>query len=476
MRMPALDATIAGDPILRFNAHRTRFHPHRREANAMTHTKISRRSSRRRRPQVKLLEGRTLLNAGAPDPTFGGTGIVDTVVSTVSSFSYGVAVQPDLKVVVAGQSQAGGASGGEQITVIRYNADGSLDTTFGNNGIVFLPISTESINPTDASAVTIQSNGDILVASDVYVSGTKKGTVADEWALVRLNPNGSQDTTFGGGKGYVTTAFYKASTNPAPVYPRAIQIQSNGQIVVAGQATNSSGAGELGIARYNTNGTLDTTFGTEGIVLNSTITPVSSGNMLAIDSAGDIDVAGFLYVGTTLKMGAARYLSNGTLDPSFGTGGVVGIVPPGGSNVAVHGIALQSTGDIVLCGWGNLGGPSGLESAFVRLNTNGSIDTTFGAGGVYADPELGETFSIAIQSDDEIVSIGKEMLSNGTLSPQFWVTRILADGSSYDPTFGTNGLAEATLSSTATETPYAVTLTPDGKIVVTGQANPGSGS
>ncbi|MGO9920897.1 MAG: delta-60 repeat domain-containing protein [Isosphaeraceae bacterium] len=438
-------------------------------------TKISRRF--RRRPQVELLEARTLLNAGAPDPSFGGTGIVDTVVTTVGngSQSYGVAVQPDLKVVVVGQSLAGGVSVGDQITVVRYNADGSLDTTFGSNGIVFLPISTVSVNPTDPSAAAIQPNGDILIASDVYVSGTKKGKIGDDWALVRLDPNGSLDTTFGAGKGYVTTAFYNANSYSGSVYPHAIQIQSNGQIVVAGAAATTSDVAALGIVRYNANGSLDTSFGNGGIALNSSITSPGQGNMLAIDSSGRIDVTGFLYVGPTLEMGVARYLPNGTLDPSFGTGGVVGIVPTGGSSVAVHGIALQSTGDIVLCGWGNFGGPSAIESAFVRLNPNGSIDTTFGANGVYADPEIGETFSIAIQpADDEIVAIGKAILSNGALSPQFWVTRVLANGSSYDSSFGTNGLGEATLNSTATETPYMVALAPDGKIVVTGLAYNGT--
>ncbi len=434
----------------------------------MTLIRFSRRI--RRRPQVELLEGRTLLNAGALDTSFGGTGMVATQIQLVSK-SFAVAVQPDLKVVVAGFSAS--ASTPTHFTIVRYNPNGTLDTSFGSGGVAVIPLSTTEDDGADA--VAIQPNGQIVVAGWADVDGQKSGEYAVDWAVVRLNANGTLDTTFGGGTGYVLTNFVPPPKSGIPYddFASAIAIQSNGQIVVAGQGTVGSTDG-IAVARYNANGSLDTTFGTGGKVVDTGIAWTGfngvGGQMVAVDGSGRIDVVGTITVGSTEEMAVARYLPNGTLDSTFGTGGVAGILPAGASDTVGTSVGLQSTGQIVAYGYGNYSGMHSGVPTLVRLNTNGILDTTFGTGGVYTESRMMIGTTLVIEPDDEILAAG-DGWANGEKDYQFFVTLVLANGSSYDPAFGTNGLAETAWNPADIATPYSVALGPDGNIVVTGNYN-----
>jgi uncharacterized delta-60 repeat protein len=431
----------------------------RRSRNDNAAGQPARRRSPRTRLSVEPLEGRSLLSAGALDPTFGGTGMVTTQIQNGSS-SEAVAVQSDSKVVVAGLSHSAGNP--NHFTVARYNTDGSLDSTFGTGGIVVVPPSTSPAGDA-AQAIAIQpADGKILVAGQDLIYTKKTGYYSD-WAVVRLNTNGTLDTTFGSGSGYVLTSF--APLNTAPV-ASAIAVQSNGKIVVAGE-----GNGGIGLARYNGDGSLDKTFGSGGKVVNTSIAWGLVGQMVTIDSAGRIDAVGYANVGTTAELAVARYLASGTPDTSFGNNGVVALLPSGASGGVAKSVALQSTGKIVVYGQANYASSHNLVPTLFRLNTDGSLDSTFGTGGVYADSRLDYATSMVVQpSDDKIVAIADGWV-NGTSDLNFWVTRVLADGSSYDPAFGTNGLAEANFNNASTErlsfSPVGATA-PDGKIVVTG--------
>jgi uncharacterized delta-60 repeat protein len=426
----------------------------------MTLTKFSRRS--RCHPRVESMEVRTLLNAGALDTTYGGTGMVTTPIQ-LDSTSLAVAVQPDLKVVVAGYSDSG-PTYLSHFTIARYNPNGTLDTSFGSGGVAVIPLST--VQGDEAFAVAIQPDGKIVAAGYSTVAGKKKATYSDDWAIVRLNTNGTLDSTFGGGTGYVLTNFAAASGNPSYDVASAIALQSNGQIVVAGQGTDG-----IAVVRYNANGTLDTTFGTSGVV-NTGMTWITddgqAGQIVAIDGSGRIDVAGTI-MGTTDTWGIARLLANGSLDPTFGTEGFVNFLPPGSSAAVARSIALQSTGKIVVYGQANYAASHSLEPTLVRLNTDGSLDTTFGAGGVYMESRMFVAMSLVIQPDDEILADGNGAV-NGMRDPQTWVTRVLANGSSYDPSFGTNGLTETNFNANGATplAPFAVALGPDGNIVLAG--------
>ena len=321
-----------------------------------------------------------------------------------------------------------------------------------------------SYNDGDQSfAVAIQPNdGKILVAGYADILDKKTGDYYSDWAIVRLNPNGTPDTTFGG-VGYVTTRLTPEiwlGQNEAD----AIVVQANGQIVVGGWlggvSTNGTIQG-LALVRYNANGSLDTTFGTGGEVINTGISYNNSAPMtMAIDGSGRIDVAGQSTVGAGGAI-VDRYLANGTLDSTFGSGGVAG--PPAASRHAANGVALQSTGNIVVYGLSNSASASAM---LVRLNTDGSLDTTFGINGVYSESRMVSFDSIVIQpTDDDIVAVGAGLV-NGQVDFDFWVTRVLADGSAYDSNFGANGLSEANFP--LGSGPTSVVLDPSGRILVTG--------
>ena len=161
------------------------------------------------------------------------------------------------------------------------------------------------------------------------------------------------------------------------------------------------------------------------------------------------------------------YLANGTLDSTFGTGGYSGPLPI--SNA--YGVALQSTGQIVV--YGNNGSGTTEQATLVRLSTNGSLDTTFGTSGVYSDGRMTEFDSIVVQpTDNKIVAVGRAWI-NGQFDYNFWVTRVLADGSAYDSGFGTNGLSEANFNNSPYySSPSSVALDSSARILVTGPGQP----
>jgi uncharacterized delta-60 repeat protein len=426
---------------------------------------------------IESLEGRALMTAGALDTTYGGTGMVTTAIGTFASESLAAAVQPDLKVVVAGWTNSP-----SQFAIARCNPDGSLDTAFGSGGIVVLPLSQGN----GAQAVALQPDGKILAAGSAEFT-VKKGTSIVEWAVVRLNPNGSLDTTFGGGTGEVFTAFAAASSNPPSAIVYALALQSDGKIVATGTGSvtqNGTVTNGLAVARYNPDGSLDTAFGSGGKVVDTALGPLSwngrSGQMVAIDGSGRIDVAGRTG-GATSGMDVARFQSNGALDSSFGSGGMVSLLPPGATYAMASSLGLQSTGQIVVYGAstfppGTVATGTASVATLLRLNPDGSLDTSFGSRGIYTDNRMYQASGMVIQpADDKIVAVAIGDV-NGSLSPHFWVTRVLANGSAYDPTFGTNGLAEANFNSGTSfgERPSTAALAPDGKIVVTGMLTNGT--
>ena len=178
---------------------------------------------------------------GSLDTTFGGDGRV------INSFSYrddarAVAVQGDGKIVVVGRAQLGKYD----FLVVRYNADGSLDTTFDGDGWV----TTDFAGSHDrAYAVTLQTDGKIVVAGSALL-----GPTINDFALARYNSDGSLDTSFDG-DGRATTSFHPAGSND---FAYDVAVQTDGKIVAAGYTWSDGGA--FALARYNSDGSLDTSF------------------------------------------------------------------------------------------------------------------------------------------------------------------------------------------------------------------------
>ena len=187
-----------------------------------------------------------------------------------------------------------------------------------------------------AHALAIQNDGKIVAAGYASITGT-----SNDFALARYNPTGSLDTTFDT-DGKVTTAFGQSTNDRA----FAIAIQGNGKIVVAGYNTNSlSGQRDFAVTRYNTNGSLDTTFNSNGIVSLSIASGMDECRSVMIQTDGKIVVAGFSFDFTTRVFAAVRFNTDGSLDNSFDNDGIV-TTAIGSTDDAGYAAALQSDGNL----------------------------------------------------------------------------------------------------------------------------------
>jgi len=324
---------------------------------------------------------------GTPDTTFGTGGKVTTDIGGSGDYAYAVAIQSDGKIVVAGTSSNGTNN---DFAVVRYNTDGTLDTTFDTDGKVTTAIGGSYDS---ANAIAIQSDGKIVAA------GTSFNGADDDFALVRYNTNGTLDTTFDT-DGKVTTAIGGSYD-----YANAIAIQSDGKIVVAGSYYNGADD-DFALVRYNTDGTLDTTFDTDGKVTTAIGSGSDSANAIAIQSEGKIVAAGYYFNGTDFDFAVVRYNIDGTLDTTFDTDGKVTTAIGSGTDVA-RAIAIQSDGKIVAAGSYYNGADN--DFALVRYNTDGTLDTTFDTDGKVTTAIGSGSDSanaIAIQSDGKIVAAG----------------------------------------------------------------------
>jgi uncharacterized delta-60 repeat protein len=388
--------------------------------------------------------------AGDLDITFDGDGKVTTAVESFDDTARSVAIQSDGKIVVAGTSYIWGNA--YDFALTRYNSDGSLDTTFDGDGKVTTNLGSSH---DEANSLAIQSDGKIVVAGYSYA-----GSLAD-FALARYNSNGSLDTTFDG-DGKVTTDFGAGDS------AYSVAIQSDGKIVVGGTSYSYNGSGNFALTRYNSNGSLDTTFDGDGKVTTDLGSSHDEAYSLAIQSDGKIVVAGSSYNGSNWDFALARYNSDGSIDTTFdGDGKVTTAV--GSFDDTARSLAIQSDGKIVVAGSSHNG--SNWDFALVLYNSNGSLDTTFDFDGKVTTA-VGSSFdyaySVAIQSDGKIVVAGR--ILNGS-NWDFALTRYNSDGS-LDTTFDGDGKVTTDVGSSDDEA-NSLAIQSDGKIVVAGCSNNG---
>jgi uncharacterized delta-60 repeat protein len=373
---------------------------------------------------------------GGLDPSFGTGGILKTAVP--GNQAPAVVLQPDGKIVVTGSS-----------SVIRYKPDGSLDSSFGTGGVV-------TRADTHFNALALQPDGKILVAGFAF-----NPPIPGVFELERYLPDGSLDPSFGSG-GVATTRIFSGYQPEIG----ALALQADGKIIAAG----GDGA-RVTVARYLPDGSLDTSFGPGGIV---TTTPAAGeAQAVAVQSDGKIVVAGsgwpFADYGSIV-----RYRPDGSLDPSFATGGIVA-TPLG----PLHALVLQPDGKILVGG----GAYRFLSQAFgvARYNPDGSPDLSFGTGGETMTDAgwSGGTQAIALQPDGDIVAAGQGSPRSVTYSNsfQFALVRYHPDGA-LDTGFGACGRAMTAFSS-GNGTGALVdglALQPDGKILAAGRNFDGSKS
>ncbi|MGI8836583.1 MAG: hypothetical protein ACR2H4_08090 [Pyrinomonadaceae bacterium] len=351
---------------------------------------------------------------GSLDSSFGGTGIVLTPVGNFpNDHATSVAIQADGKIVVVGYSFNGGANGID-FAAVRYNTDGSLDTSFNGTGKVVTPIgSSHDV----ARSVAIQADGKIVAAGGSYNGANY------DFAVVRYNTDGTLDTSFGGTGKVITpigSSYHSASS---------VAIQSDGKIVAAGSSqgvSNDFRTNDFAVVRYNADGSLDTSFNGTGKVVTPIGNSYYGASSVAIQSDGKIVAAGGSYNGASYDFAVVRYNPNGSLDTSFnGTGKVV--TPIGSADDFAASVAIQADGKIVVAG--SSGNGSGDDFAVVRLNPNGSLDTSFNGTGKVITPvgKSSAASSVAVQADGKIVVAGATTESDGIVF-NFAVVRYQGDG------------------------------------------------
>ena len=252
---------------------------------------------------------------------------------------------------------AGIDEGRDRFTVVRYNPDGSTDSSFGGgDGEAIAYFGVSFIGQVYPSSLIQQSDGKLVVA----------GSVGDAFGLARFNADGSMDDTFDGDGLLLTQVGVRGEGH-------SVIQQADGKLVVAGFSEEASGFSDahFAVLRYNNNGTLDTTFNDTGKVT----TVISSGSEVVSSVIQQAD-GKLVAVGTALNTGAvamARYNANGSLDTGFDDDGVL-TTSMTGYDVGID-VVQQADGKLAVSGFSSLNGKGNVE--LLRYNANGSLDTGF---------------------------------------------------------------------------------------------------
>lgn len=327
-------------------------------------------------------------NLGNPDPTFGAGGMA--LIGFDGGRALDAALQTDNKIIIVGR--IGGIDSFADFAVSRLDANGNTDAAFNGGGLVLTNLSGDF---DAATAVAVQADGKIVVAGRANGIGSTAN-----FGIVRYNASGNLDGTFGAG-GIVTTDFF-GDTDVAS----DLAIQTDGKIVVAGDAKNGAANG-FALARYDASGNLDAMFGAGGKVSGDYGGGNDTGNALVIQPDGKIVVAGRAGNLANSDFGVARFDVSGNSDAAFGNGGIR-LINFFGDGETANALALQTDGRLIVAGTiTNVAAT--LDFGLARLNANGNLDAAFGAGGKVSTDFLGNddgSGTLAIQTDGKILMGG----------------------------------------------------------------------
>ncbi len=383
---------------------------------------------------------------GTLDPDFGTDGTVTTDLDHSDDYGQSVAIQTNGKILVAGLSKAGPIIPPDY-ALVRYNTDGSLDTSFNTTGKVTTDFGDRDEKGND---VAVQPDGKIIVV----------GNSDYDVVVLRYNSDGSLDTTFSG-DGIVTTA-----VGPSASDGFAVTIQSDGKIVVAGRSVNVLTDDDFTVLRYNSNGSLDASFGNSGVVITDFDDHDDNhASTVAIQSDGKILVAGSSWSIPDNKSDCVliRYDGGGNLDTTFNS---TGFVVTGLGETRCNDVVIQHDGKIVAVGTNYDGDDH--DVVVIRYNSDGSLDTSFNNTGIVMTDLDSDDYaqSVALQSNGKIVVAG-------SIDQNFALMRYKSDGSP-DTGFSTSGIVTTSIG-TISAFGQALAIQPDGKIVVAGHNDSDAG-
>jgi uncharacterized delta-60 repeat protein len=376
---------------------------------------------------------------GALDSSFGASGLVTTTFGG-SAQPHSILIQSDGKIVVVGAASS-------VLTLVRYNADGSLDASFGASGVA----TTNGVGVGYSIRTVLQSDGKIVVAAGL-------GAVN----LVRYNTDGSLDTSFGT-NGVVSTTLGDLYQQ---TQASSVALQSDGKLIVTGYGTyyGSSVVVRSFVFRYNTDGSLDTSFGASGKTEINVSTFSDTINDVAIQSDGKLVLAVL-----TSEHFLARLNADGSLDTSFGNSGYATGLTQGKT---IKQIALQSDGKIITVGTTSIDSVPATQEVFClsRHTKDGVLDSTFGSSG-YTITSLNalslSAYALAIKPDNAILAAGSSYSEDENQKYYHVALAAYNANGSLDSSFGSGGVA--TVSGSANyDVAYAVAVQSDGKVVAAG--------
>lgn len=389
--------------------------------------------------------------AGDLDLSFSLDGKITTDFSNTLDDSHAIAIQPDGKILLAGEHNVGTTY---FYAITRYNIDGSLDSTFDFDGKLIVNI---GLGSCIAYGIAIQSDGKIIV------SGTSAGMSGDDFSMIRCNTDGSLDSTFGiNGKQITNIDVYDDEGF-------SIALQSDGKIVVAGSSYSGYWA-DFAVIRFTSEGNLDTTFSGDGIQTTAIGTIDDIGRSVAIQQDGKIVVAGYSNVGVYSNFAIIRYNSDGSIDTSFSGDG---IQTTSVSNFNDWGwsVAIQNDGKIIVGGSSFTFQSSSGDFAIVRYNIDGSLDNSFSGDGIQTTSIGGvdAAHSVAIQTDGKILLTGEASMALGN---DFALVRYNTDGT-LDNSFSSDGKITTDFG-LGDDGGSSIAIQSDGKILVGGYAFDGN--
>ena len=379
--------------------------------------------------------------SGDLDNTFGNGGKVVTDFAGTNDEAHVIAIQPDGKIILAGRAETMPSSLFTSIALVRYMPNGNLDSSFGNSG----KVTTDFGGFGFVVDMALQHDGKILVVGNTSPISRSQ---SPQSFIFRYNTDGSLDGDFG--------SVGRVTVNEL-VRGDALALQSDNKIVIAG---SGSVANDFSVARYNPDGSLDTSFGRNGSTTthlgpSDTLTDIilqPDGKIVAVGSSRTARLG---FSGTSI-LALARYNPDGGLDTNFGSAGKI-IASELGSPTEALAVILQGDGKIVVAGIPNL----------VRYNSNGTLDTSFGSGGRVITPGVTAS-AVVLQSNGKIVTGGTTTGGQGDFS----VVRYNADGS-LDISFGSSGISLTDFSSRSdilsrSDHVFDLALQPDGHILAAG--------
>ncbi|MDI1256252.1 MAG: T9SS type A sorting domain-containing protein [Flavobacterium sp.] len=352
-------------------------------------------------------------------------------------------------------------------TSLAFSQSYQLDTSFGTDGKTV----TEFDPNFDAiTSIILYPDGKILgsVNLDYSIDGTTN--------IVRFNVDGSYDSTFGTNGVVITSIINEVD------YGHTIALQSDGKIVVSGSRSINNNATNFNfaVARYNSDGTPDTTFGLTGLVQTDFNNNFDNGRAVAIQADGKIILAGETQMSNADKQhfGVVRYNTDGSIDTSFGINGLVTAYFPVFGNSFSYPVCVRvMPDDKILIGGGNitdyLGPLYDTDTAFLKLNSDGTPDVTFGTDGlmISGSPVYEAIYTFEMTANNKIIAAGYSLMGEGIAA---LVQKFDAAGNP-DSGFGTDGLVQILAHENITKDNITnISITPEGKIKTTGSSYNGS--